>query len=273
MSDLTFDEEIQRTPINIASAALRFAKGIAYPELDVDIYIEMLDRLGERAGKAFNQIELTRAFARDLSSFLFKQLGFRGNKDDYQDPRNSYLNQVLDRRLGIPISLSAIYLYVARKAGLSVEGISLPGHFLVRVKDFDGDFYIDPFNQGKIISLQECSQLVAASTGYHGPLQEEWLEPAAPGLILTRMLNNLRLVYIRRRDWEHALRVIEHARLLQSDMPELVRDQGIIYHQNGKLRLAVQYYEQYLSLAPNALDGKAIQTHLKTVAQQLARLN
>jgi regulator of sirC expression with transglutaminase-like and TPR domain len=273
MSDLTFYDEIQRSPINLPSAALRFSKAIAFPELDVDLYLELLDGLADWALKSVAQTDQVRTYAEGLSAFLFDQLGFRGNTADYEDPRNSYLNEVLDRRLGIPISLSVIYLHVARKAGLSTEGIGLPGHFIVRINDLDGDLYVDPFNQGRILSLQECAQLVASSTGYRGPLQEEWMQPAAPAVILTRMLNNLRDIYFQRRDWEHALKVIEHTSLLQPDMVELVRDRGIIYHQEGKLRLAVQFYERYLKLAPDAPDTQAIQTHLRAVVQRLARLN
>jgi regulator of sirC expression with transglutaminase-like and TPR domain len=273
MSDLSFSEEIQRSPIHLPRAALLFAKAIAYPELDVDLYLELLDGLGEWAAKAVPHSGHVRKFAEDLSAFLFDQLGFRGNQEDYEDPRNSYLNEVLDRRLGIPISLSVIYLHVARKAGLSAQGIGLPGHFIVRVNDPDGDFYVDPFNQGEILSMHECAQLVAASTGYQGPLQEEWLEPAAPAVILTRMLNNLRNLYLKRRDWERALKVIEHTTILQPDMPELLRDRGIIYHQEGQLRLAFQFYERYLKLAPDAPDAQAVRSHLRAVGQRLARLN
>jgi regulator of sirC expression with transglutaminase-like and TPR domain len=273
MSDLTFYDEIQRSPINLPSAALRFSQAIAYPELDVDLYLELLDGLADWARKAVDRTDQIRKYIEGLSDFLFGQLGFRGNTADYEDPRNSYLNEVLDRRLGIPISLSVIYLHVARKAGLSAEGIGLPGHFIVKINDPDGDLYIDPFNQGRILSLQECAQLVASSTGYRGPLQEEWLQPAAPAVILTRMLNNLRNIYLQRRDWEHALKVIEQTSLLQPNMVELVRDRGIIYHQEGKLRQAVQFYERYLKLASDAPDAQAIQTHLRAVAQRLARLN
>jgi regulator of sirC expression with transglutaminase-like and TPR domain len=273
MSELTFYDEIQQSPINLVSAALRFSQAIAYLELNVDMYLELLDGLADLALKSVNITDQSRTNAEGLSDFLFGQLGFRGNTADYEDPRNSYLNDVLDRRLGIPISLSVIYIHLARKAGLSAEGVGLPGHFIVKIKDFEGDFYVDPFNQGRILSLQECAQLVTASTGYRGPIQEEWLEPAAPAVILTRMLNNLRNIYLQRQEWEHALKVIEHTSLLQPDMVELVRDRAIIYHQEGKLRQAVQNYERYLKLAPDAPDAPAIQTHLRAAGQRLARLN
>jgi regulator of sirC expression with transglutaminase-like and TPR domain len=273
MTEPTFNEEIQKIPIDLTRAALRFAKSIAYPELDVDLYANLIEGLGNWAIKTLTEVHRKRDQAKELSQFLFQQLGFRGNIQEYEDPRNSYLNEVFDRRLGIPISLSVIYLAVARQVGLSAEGVGLPGHFIVRVRDADKDFYVDPFNAGKILSIQECEQLVTSSTGYSGPFQEQWLEPAAPEAILTRMLNNLRNVYMKSQDWDHALRAIAHIRLLHPSMHELDRDLGIIYHQKGELRLAVQYYEKYLALSPDAPDAEAITAHLRSAAQSLARLN
>jgi regulator of sirC expression with transglutaminase-like and TPR domain len=266
MSELSFYEEIQNSPVDLSRAALRFAKAIAYPDLDVDLYVNLIEGLGNWAIKAVTQVHTPRALAGELSSFLFDQLGFRGNVQEYDDPRNSYLNEVFDRRLGIPITLSAVYMSVAHKAGLSAKGVSLPGHFIVSIQDPAGEFFVDPFNDGKILSVEECARLVASTTGYQGPFQEEWLEPVSTHIILTRMLNNVRNIYMKEQDWDHALRVIEHISLLQPDMHELVRDRGIIYHQKGKLQLAIQHYERYLVMAPDAPDAEAVKTHLQVAA-------
>jgi regulator of sirC expression with transglutaminase-like and TPR domain len=273
MSEPTFYDEIQKSPVDLTRAALRFAKAIAYPDLDVELYGNLIEGLGNWAVNTVTQVHSPRALVGEISSLLFNQLGFRGNVQDYEDPRNSYLNEVFDRRLGIPITLSVIYIAVAQKAGLRAEGIGLPGHFVVGILDPNGDFYVDPFNAGKILSIEGCAQLVTATTGYLGPFQEAWLEPASPRAILTRMLNNLRNIYMKEKDWEYALSVIEHISLLQPDMHELVRDRGIIYHQKGKLKLAIQHYEEYLALAPEAPDAEAVTTHLRAAAQKLARMN
>jgi regulator of sirC expression with transglutaminase-like and TPR domain len=273
MAELTFYDEIQKNPVDLTRAALRFARAIAYPELDVELYANLIGGLGDWAIKTVTQVHTPRRLAGELSSFLFDQLEFRGNIENYEDPRNSFLNEVFDRRLGIPITLSAIYITVARSAGLKADGIGLPGHFVVRIFDPEGDFFVDPFNAGKILSVEGCAQLVASTTGYLGPFQEAWLEPAPTQTILTRMLNNLRNIYMKEQDWEHALGVIEHLSLLQPGMHELVRDRGIIYHQKGKLKLAVQSYEKYLELVPDAPDAEAVTVHLRTAARMLARMN
>lgn len=273
MTDPGIFEEMENHPISLSLSALHLAQAIAYPDLDVDLYLGLLDGLADWAIKAVPKSNQVRIYSGNLSAFLFVQLGFQGNRDHYDDPRNSFLNQVLDRRLGIPISLSLIYLHVAHRAGLDAHGIGLPGHFIVGVGGHDREIYIDPFNQGKVISPVECATLVSASTGYQGPFQEDWLVPAKPTAILTRVLNNLRNIYIEAREWDLALRVIEQTSLLHPSMPELVRDRGIIYQQQGKLSLAIQQYERYLSLRPDTPDAPAVQSYLRSVAKQLARRN
>jgi regulator of sirC expression with transglutaminase-like and TPR domain len=129
MTEPTFNDEIQKLPIDLTRAALRFAKSIAYPDLDVDMYANLIEGLGNWAIKTLTEVHRKRDQAKELSQFLFQQLGFRGNVHEYEDPRNSYLNEVFDRRLGIPISLSVIYLAVARQVGLSAEGSRLAWTF------------------------------------------------------------------------------------------------------------------------------------------------
>jgi regulator of sirC expression with transglutaminase-like and TPR domain len=211
--------------------------------------------------------------AEALAEFLFKKLGFQGNQIDYIDPRNSYLNEVLDRRLGIPISLAVVFIAVAGRLGLEVQGVGLPGHFIVRIQDPQGELYLDPFHGGRRLSKEDCAQLVILTTGYSGPFQEEWLAPSSPESILARMLTNLKNVYMKKEAWNHTLAVLERLRLVQPDLPETLRDLGLVYHQQGSLRLAVQYYEQYLNREPEAADAEEIKRNLRAAAQKLAQLN
>ena len=151
----------------------------------------------------------------------FTQQRFRGNSATYQDPRNSYLNEVIERRLGIPISLSVIYIAIAQDLGLPAHGVGLPGHFIVGIRDNGDEIYIDPFHGGVRLFQADCVQLVREATGISGAFQPEWLKPVSPVVILTRMLNNLRNIYLHQADWTHALAVVERLRLLQPDLPDL----------------------------------------------------
>jgi regulator of sirC expression with transglutaminase-like and TPR domain len=273
MNEPAFSDEINAPVINIPRAALLFAREIAYPDLDIASYLIKLDDIAEAASKYTSLPSTITEKAESLSDVLFTQLGFRGNSQGYADPRNSYLNDVLDRRLGIPISLSVVFIAVAQKLGIPAQGVGLPGHFVVLIEDPDGGVYLDPFHGGTRLSIDDCAQLVRTTTGYAGPFQKDWLQPVTPLAVLTRMLNNLRNIYLQGENWSYALRVVEHLRMAQPNHLELLRDLGIIHHRSGSLRLAVRYYERYLLGSPEAEDAKAIIGYLQAAAQKLARLN
>ncbi len=273
MRDFSFLEAIHRSPIDTPWAALCFAREIAYPELDVQDYRYQIDGLCQAARAQLSPFPSVAEQAESLSDFLFAQQRFRGNSANYQDPRNSYLNEVMERRLGIPISLSVIYIAIAQELGLPAYGVGLPGHFIVGVQENGDDIYLDPFHGGVRLFQADCVQLVREATGFSGAFQAEWLKPVSPGVILTRMLSNLRNIYLHQQDWTRALAVVERLRMLQPDLPDLLRDLGVIYEQLGSLRLAIQYYEQYLAQAPQPADAGTVLARLRDAARQLSRLN
>jgi regulator of sirC expression with transglutaminase-like and TPR domain len=270
---MTYSEELNRTPIDIPQAALSYAMEIAYPELEMQIYIDMLAQLENWAREATASAITPSAKVDALGEFLFQKFGFAGNTADYQDPRNSYLNEVLDRRLGIPISLSVVYLAVARGVGLDAQGVGLPGHFIVRVETPGEWIYLDPFHLGARLSIADCAQLVRASTGYEGEFRMDWLEPASHGEILGRMLNNLRNIYIQQGEWLMALAVLECLQLTQPDQVQHLLDLGLIHHQYGSLRKAVEFFERYLILAPDSPEAGEVRRNLEGAARRLAQLN
>lgn len=270
---LSFEDEINHLPINVPRAALLFAREIAYPDLEVDQYLARLDQLGRWARRIVAADSTTTTKAKALSDFLFYRFGFRGNTAEYADPRNSYLNEVLDRQLGIPISLSVIYVSLARQLGVPAEGIGLPGHFIVGIREPQGDFYLDPFHGGRWLTVAHLARLVAESTGYSGDFRQEWLEPASPIGILTRMLNNLKEIYLHQKAWSRALAVVERLGILQPELPDHLLDLGLIHHQQGAYRSAIHYYQEYLSRAPQGPDAELVKVNLQTAVQQLAQLN
>lgn len=273
MSDFSFQAEINRPQINIPQAMLCLAREIAYPELDIPHYLNLLAELCQAASHSIPTHLSNSERAEALSDFLFIQQRFQGNSAYYHDPRNSYLNEVLERRLGIPISLSAVYIAVAERIGLPARGIGLPGHFIVGIAGERSEIYIDPFHGGVRLLESDCVQLVREATGFGGSFQAAWLKPIAPRAMLTRMLNNLRNVYLYQGDWRLALGVVQHLLLLQTEMPELQRDLGLIYQRMGSLRLAVQHYLAYLHQAPHAPDAEAIKASVQHITRILARLN
>jgi regulator of sirC expression with transglutaminase-like and TPR domain len=273
MAVTSFMSEVARSPIDVTRAAFIFAKEIAYPALDIARYLERLDQLAASVWINISAVRTPAAQAKALAESLFGQIGFQGNQQNYTDPRNSYLNEVFDRRLGIPISLSVIYMAIADRLGIPAAGIGLPGHFIVKVPAENGPGFIDPFHAGRQLNLDDCARLVEQTVGYSGPLQDEWLEPIPAQAILTRMLNNLRGIYLQEQAWQLAQATIERLQILQPELVELQRDLGVIHHRSGSLRLAAYHYERYLQAAPDAPDAETIRIYMNAAVQRMARLN
>ena len=273
MVTMTFQEEIQLEPVNLARAALRLSQEICYPELDLQRYLTQFEELASAASPILSNEPNPLSQSEQLAHFLFQELGFLGNSAAYDDPRNSYLNEVLDRRLGIPITLSVIYLEIAARLDIPAQGIGLPGHFIVGIQTQAERLFLDPYHGGIHLSVIDCARLVEQSTGYSGPFQPEWLLPTRPAEILTRMLYNLRNVYIQQDNWRLACPVVEHLLALQPQNPDHLRDLGTIHRQNGSLRLAMEYFQRYLALAPQADDARLVRRNLQETASRLNRLN
>lgn len=256
--------------INLARAALVMGL-FEYPDLDVPGYLGRLDRLAEAAGRAIHSADLP---ALVLAQFLFETLGFAGNARNYTDPRNSFLNEVLERRLGIPISLSVLYLEVAHRTGVNAEGIGLPGHFIVRVVLDNGQvIYLDPFHGGAILSEEDCRERVRSITDGKLPFHEAFLNPVGVRYILMRMLNNLKNYYASANDFARAAKVVERLLILNPNDLNEVRNLGLLYGTLGKRRQAVALLETYLQSRPGAHDAEAVKQYLHSISHQASRWN
>lgn len=187
--------------------ALLYAAG-EYPGLIVEAYLEKLDELAEECREATGGygLEGPKAAAR-LCRYLFEVAGFLGNREEYGDPRNSYLNEVIDRRLGIPITLSVVAMAVGRRLGIPLEGVGMPGHFLLRSPE--GPAFFDPYAGGHPVTAEECRERFRTIYGSGLPWTDGYLDPTPDRLILARMLNNLKLSYLQRDDLFRARRIVE----------------------------------------------------------------
>jgi regulator of sirC expression with transglutaminase-like and TPR domain len=198
--------------LDLAQAALLIAEP-EYPGLEVSRYIEELDRLGTGAKRRIASAP-HRPPLDTVVRYLYEELGFHGNTEDYYDPRNSFLNEVLDRRTGIPISLGLVLLETCRRVGIDARGVSFPGHFLVRIRHDDGDvMFLDPFD-GRLLDELNLAELYVRATGSTDPIDSRLLEPASKGQVLVRMLNNLRAIYERRGDRQRLLDVLARMQVL-----------------------------------------------------------
>ncbi|MEM7050709.1 MAG: transglutaminase-like domain-containing protein [Acidobacteriota bacterium] len=236
--------------IDLAEGALLIAAE-EYPELDIEDQLRRLDGLADAARGALAEVEddpLLRL--QRLNRFLFVESGFRGNREDYYDPRNSFLNEVLERRLGIPITLSLVLMEVGRRAGVELEGVGFPGHFLVR----HGQTLLDPFDGGRFLNCHDCQDLLACMTGGRMPFHDGLLRTASNHEILLRMLNNLRGIYSEIGDQERVIAVLDRLLLLAPEDGILRRDRGLLLLERGECSRALADLQAYLTAEPGALD-------------------
>jgi regulator of sirC expression with transglutaminase-like and TPR domain len=270
-----FAREVERpdVEINLARAALLIGR-FEYPDLDVPNYENRLDRLAEVAHRTLPGDQLT-PFA--LGELLFKTLGYAGNEANYLDPRNSYLNEVLERRLGIPITLSVLYIEVAQRLGLQAQGVGLPGHFIVRavnpISDRPSVVYLDPFHGGEEMTQEDCRVRVEEITQGSVPFAPAFLNPVGARYILVRMLNNLKNVYATAKDFERARHIVERLLALNPDNLDEVRNLGLLYNAMGQPHRAVELLERYLEGRPNAPDVDMVKQYVMSLSRQLARWN
>lgn len=274
---------------DLAAPAFLVAR-LEYPHLDPGPYLDRLDEMGEAALH-----RITRdpghdaplaARADALNRFLFNELGFAGNREQYEDPRNSCLNEVLDRRKGIPITLSLIYIEVARRAGLRAEGINFPGHFLVRVlhdlhTDDPGDgLIVDPFHGGAILNEHDCRQLLQRHVGEEAAWGPELLARATRRQILVRMLLNLKRLYVRWRSFPQARVVTDLLLALAPSAVTELRDRGLLAYHLNDFPAALRDLEEYLKLSKMAQgdeerrkEHQQVWEHVKALRRRVASLN
>lgn len=270
MTNDEFARAVQRPAdqIDLALAALLFARD-AYPELDPQLYLTQLDDWAAGARSAVTQAADPIA---PLNEFLFGELRFVGNRVAYHDPLNSYLNKAIDRRVGLPITLSVIYLEIARRVGVPVEGIGLPGHFIVRYRGPLGARYIDPFNQGRTLTGADCARLVSELSNGQLTLQHAMLEPVSARHILIRMLNNLKNAQVQQGNFHAAEDAVERLIDLEPNEAAHVRDLGLLHYQQNHYGAALRHLQRYLTM-DNADVSDPISEVIASCQTNLARLN
>ncbi len=248
--------------INLAKAALIYAK-YEYPKLQIQDYLTTLDIISERVKDSLPNNLYPLKVIKTINHYLFKELNFRGNTSNYYDPCNSYINKVIDKKIGIPITLSVIYLEIAKRLNFPMVGIGMPGHFIIRPEFENVGIFVDVFNQGEILFREDCE--IKLQEIYQQPvtLADHFLTPVSNQQILGRMLTNLKYIYLNSQDYPKMLRIIELLLQLFPNHPIELRDRGLLYYQLRQWEKATADLQLYLSILPTAADAQTIRQLLQ----------
>jgi regulator of sirC expression with transglutaminase-like and TPR domain len=276
--------------VDLAAAALVIAR-LEYPRVDADAYLARLDAMGEKAsGDIARHVERTGDHSllcriHRFNHYLFSDERFVGNRDRFEDPRNSCLNEVLDRRTGIPITLSVVYMEIGRRAGLRFDGVNFPGHFLVRIPDSRGDrresrLIIDPFHGGALLSEHDCRRLLQKHVGSEVAFSRSLLAPATRAQIVVRMLLNLKRLYVHMRSFPQARDVTELLLAVTPSALGELRDRGLLAFHLNDMTSALRDLQTYLKLSgvgevdkETREERQQIWEHVKTLRRRMAGLN
>lgn len=274
---------------DLAASAFLVAR-LEYPKLDPVPYLDRLDQIGDAAfhfvAKDPGQDAPLVARIDAVNRYVFGELGFTGNREQYEDPRNSCLNEVMDRKTGIPITMALVYIEVARRAGVRADGINFPGHFLVRAlqdrhtEDADEGLIVDPFHGGAILSEPDCRQLLNRYMGEDAAFEPSLLAPATRRQILVRMLLNLKRLYVRMHSFPQARAATDALLALQPSSLADLRDRGLLAYHMNDFASALRDLEEYLKLSrlseqdeDERKEAEQVWEHVKTLRRRVAQLN
>jgi regulator of sirC expression with transglutaminase-like and TPR domain len=265
--------EIEDERIDLLRAALSFAR-IEYPHLNIESYVSRVDELAARVVKRITEPGDPAQSIFALNHVLFQEEMFRGNRVDYSNPQNSFFNDVLDRRLGIPITLALLYMEVGRRVGFPLFGVGMPGHFLLKHYDTSGrSVLIDAFDRGMILTEEDCQKKLNEIYSGQLVLKHEFLLPVTRRQMLTRMLNNLKVTYLERRDFRRAVQIVDLLLVIYPRSPEDVKHRAVLRYNLDDFRGALEDFEQYVKMSPEASDTEEIRQTALSLRRSMAMMN
>jgi len=265
--------EVEDERIDLVRAALIIAR-TEYPDLYLEAYVNRVDELARRVAAHISDVDDIPKTIAAINQVLFNELGLRGNREDYYDPCNSFLNDVLDRGVGIPITLALIYMEVARRINLPLVGVGMPGHFLLKHYDIDGrETLIDCFNGGDILNPQDCQRRLDEIYSGQLTLRPEFLFAVSRRQMLTRMLNNLKTIYLSARNFRKALPIVDLVLVIYPRSPEDVKQRALLRYSLNQPKRAMEDLEEYLKMSPDASDADEIRQTALSIRRMLALMN
>jgi regulator of sirC expression with transglutaminase-like and TPR domain len=244
---------------------LKLAQIIEYPELNVSKYIEKINEMGNSLKIKIGEVKNPTYLISVLNEYLFDELGFHGAEEDYYDPVNSFLNVVLDKKTGIPITLSILYSEVAKHIGLDLRIVGFPGHVIVKYKK---EMILDPFYRGRLLTIEDLEKILNRNFGEDVEFVPEYLNEATTEQLLTRLLRNLKNAYTQSYAYDNAMKCTDMILGMQPESPEEIRDKGILEERLLRYDKALPLLNKYLELEPEADDADFILELIKSVREK-----
>ena len=250
---------------NLVEKCLKMAQILEYPELNISKYIEKINEMGNSLNMKIGKVKNSTYHISMLNEYLFDELGFDGAEEDYYDPGNSFLNVVLDKKTGIPITLSIIYAEVAKSIGLDLQIIGFPGHVIVKYKE---EIILDPFYSGRLLTIEDLEEILTRNFGEVVEFVPEYLNEATTDQLLTRLLRNLKNAYTQSYAYNNAMKCTDMILGMQPESPEEIRDKGILEERLLRYDKAIPLLNKYLELQPEADDADFILELIKSVREK-----
>lgn len=241
----------QNPNFNLVEKCLKLAQVLEYPDLDVAQYIKKINLLGNSLKETINEVKNPTYLISILNEYMFENLGFRGDLEDYYNPKNNFLNEVIDNRVGIPITISILYVEIAKFLGLDLKIVGFPGHILVK---YNEEIILDPFYGGRLLDIDDLQELLDRSFGGEVEFHPDFLNEVQPEKIIIRIVRNLKNSYTQSFAYDKALRCVNMILSLEPNYPEDVRDKGILEERMLNSDLALYYLNKYLEINPNGED-------------------
>jgi len=242
---------VKNPNFNLVEKCLKFAQILEYPDLDVDEYIQKINRIGISLKKSISDVKNPIYLISMLNEHFFENLGFRGNDDDYSNPKNNFLNEVIDKKSGLPITISILYVEVAKFMGLDLKIVGFPSHILVK---YNEEMILDPFNDGKLLDVEDLQKILDKNFDGKLEFQPQFLDEIESEQILLRLTRNLKNSYVQSFVYDKALRCTNMVLAIEPEAPEDIRDKGILEERLQNSEAALKYLNKYLEINPNADD-------------------
>ncbi len=242
---------VKNPNFNLVEKCLKFAQLLEYPELDVDEYIKKIIIIGKSLKESVSDVKNPTYLISMLNEHLFENLGFSGDDNDYYNPKNNFLNEVIDKKVGLPITISILYVEIAKFIGLELKIVGFPGHVLVK---YNEEMILDPFYDGILLDVDDLQEILDRNYGDQIEFKPEFLDEVNPEQILLRMSRNLKNSYIQSFVYEKALRCVNMVLAIHPESPDDIRDKGILEDRLLHPEVALKYLNKYLEINPNAED-------------------